>query len=32
MDNSITKLIASDVQGQVVAASGHWPMEEAPKR
>ena len=25
------KLVASDVRGQVIAGSGHWLMEEAPK-
>jgi len=25
------RLVASDVRGQVVAGSGHWLMEEAPK-
>ena len=25
------KLVASDVRGQVIARSGHWLMEEAPK-
>ena len=24
-------LVASDVPGQVIAGSGHWLMEEAPK-
>ena len=26
------KLVASDVQGQVIAGSGHWLMEEAPEK
>ena len=26
-----TKLVASDVRGQVVMGAGHWLMEEAPK-
>ena len=26
------KLVASDVRGQVVVGSGHWLMEEAPRR
>jgi pimeloyl-ACP methyl ester carboxylesterase len=25
------KMVASDVRGQLVAGSGHWLMEEAPK-
>ncbi len=25
------RLVASDVQGQVVQGSGHWLMEEAPQ-
>jgi len=25
-----TRLVASDVRGQVVAGPGHWLMEEAP--
>ncbi len=24
------RLVESDVKGQVVPGSGHWPMEEAP--
>jgi pimeloyl-ACP methyl ester carboxylesterase len=27
-----TKLVASDVKGQVVQGSGHWLMEEAPQK
>jgi pimeloyl-ACP methyl ester carboxylesterase len=27
-----TKLVASDVNGQVVQGSGHWLMEEAPQK